>query len=129
MGGRVRASKGEATLTLTSAKSPAPASPVLGMGVGGRRRGSKVACLPVVPSGPKKAPHWAQKKCSGCHVRSRAVTTFCESKAWAQSPVANPLDRFHNGNSQARPSHPPPAHPEMKSLLTVLGLLPGIPIH
>lgn len=29
------------------------------------------------PSGPKKAPHWAQKKCSGCHVLSRAVTTFC----------------------------------------------------
>ena len=66
-----------------------------------------MACLPVIPSGPKKAPHWAQKKCSGCHVRSRAVTTFCESKAWAQSPVANPLDRFHSGNSQARPSHPP----------------------
>lgn len=34
----------------------------------------------VVPSGPKKAPHWAQKKCSGCQVLSKAVTTFCETK-------------------------------------------------
>lgn len=32
---------------------------------------------PSLPSGPKKAPHWAQKKCSGCQVLSRAVTTFC----------------------------------------------------
>ena len=31
-----------------------------------------------IPSGPKKDPHWAQKKCSGCHVRSSAVTTFWE---------------------------------------------------
>lgn len=36
---------------------------------------------PVIPSGPKKAPHWAQKKCSGCHVLSKAVTTFCSEEA------------------------------------------------
>lgn len=34
----------------------------------------------MIPSGPKKAPHWAQKKCSGCQVLSKAVTTFCETK-------------------------------------------------
>lgn len=34
----------------------------------------------TVPSGPKKAPHWAQKKCSGCQVLSKAVTTFCETE-------------------------------------------------
>lgn len=34
----------------------------------------------AIPSGPKKAPHWAQKKCSGCHVLSKAVTTFCSEE-------------------------------------------------
>lgn len=40
----------------------------------------------TVPSGPKKAPHWAQKKCSGCQVLSKAVTTFCET-------IENPIIR------------------------------------
>lgn len=63
-----------------------------GLGGAVRRQGYEAARTPcysaqspgwqqrLIPSGPKKAPHWAQKKCSGCHVRSRAVTTFCESQ-------------------------------------------------
>lgn len=65
-----------------------------------------MVCLPVIPSGPKKAPHWAQKKCSGCHVRSRAVTTFCESELWGQSPGVDPLDRSRSRDSQAGLSFP-----------------------
>jgi len=33
-----------------------------------------------LPSSPNAFPQWAQKKCSGCHVWSRAVRTFCKKR-------------------------------------------------
>lgn len=33
-----------------------------------------------IPSSPNTFPQWAQKKCSGCQVWSRAVRTFCRKR-------------------------------------------------
>ena len=43
----------------------------------------------IIPSGPKKAPHWAQKKCSGCQVLSKAVTTFCNIKTSTSNVISS----------------------------------------
>lgn len=56
---------------------------VQGLGCGGDAwRGGRTP-TPVprdIPSSPNTFPQWAQKKCSGCQVWSRAVRTFCRKQ-------------------------------------------------